>query len=276
MSAVQRGYCFNTSTIRNCGLGPVEEIELAGRVGYDGIELWTAEVFRHLKEGGSYAELRSALRENGVQAANLIAFFAWAEPDDEERAAALEEARVVFEMARELECPYVAAPPSGVREMEISAGDLADRYRALQEATADTGVKPLLEFWGGASTLGTLQDALDALDALGDPDAQMLADVFHMSKAPGSERLLSRLEGGRLGLFHVNDYPASDDPLSLSDSDRVYPGDGAAPIREIARQLDAIGYGGMLSLELFNESYEAAGAETAARVGLEKTRRAFD
>ena len=121
----KRGYCFNTSTIRNCGLSPIEEIQLAGQIGYDGIELWTAEIFRHLSGGGSLDDLRAALDSNGVQAVNLIAFFAWAEPDDLEREAALEEARVVFEMAAALNCPYVAAPPAGVREMSISADDLS-------------------------------------------------------------------------------------------------------------------------------------------------------
>lgn len=271
----KRGYCLNTSTIRNCGLSPIEEIQLAAQIGYDGIELWTAEIFRHLSGGGSLDDLRAALESNGVQAVNLIAFFAWAEPDKIEREAALEEARVVFQMAAALNCRYVAAPPAGVREMSIPAADLAPRYAALQKATEDTGVLPLLEFWGGASTLGTLQDALDVLDALGDPDARMLADVFHMSKSPGSEPLLSRLRGEQLGLFHVNDYPKADDPMSLNDSDRVYPGDGCAPIADIVRRLDEIGYAGMWSLELFNESYEENGAEHAARVGLEKTRRVF-
>ncbi|MBT4100608.1 MAG: sugar phosphate isomerase/epimerase, partial [Gemmatimonadetes bacterium] len=55
-----------------------------------------------------------------------------------------------------------------------------------------------------------------------------------------------------------------------TDADRVYPGDGLAPWQQIVTALDGIGFEGMLSLELFNESYWAKGPEVVAREGLAK------
>ena len=43
--------------------------------------------------------------------------------------------------------------------------------------------------------------------------------------------------------------------IIIADADRVYPGDGVAPIKQILRDLRAIGFRGMLSLELFNREY---------------------
>ncbi|OYW33991.1 MAG: hypothetical protein B7Z51_00240 [Methyloversatilis sp. 12-65-5] len=37
-------YCLNTSTIREQKLGIVAEVELAAKVGYDGIEPWIREL----------------------------------------------------------------------------------------------------------------------------------------------------------------------------------------------------------------------------------------
>ena len=96
-----------------------------------------------------------------------------------------------------------------------------------------------------------------------------------MSKTEGSFELLSELNGPDLGLFHVNDYPDAPDITKLKDDQRVYPGDGVAPLDKIIGALRKIGYAGMLSLELFNKEYQEAGADVVAKTGIEKMREAF-
>jgi sugar phosphate isomerase/epimerase len=51
---------------------------------------------------------------------------------------------------------------------------------------------------------------------------------------------------------------------------RVYPGDGVAPLKEMFRDLHAIGFHGFLSLELFNHEYWKHDALLVARTGIEK------
>ena len=60
---------------------------------------------------------------------------------------------------------------------------------------------------------------------------------------------------GAIGLFHVNDYPAKPARSEISDADRIFPGDGVAPLHWIYRTLHRIGYHGYLSVELFRERY---------------------
>jgi sugar phosphate isomerase/epimerase len=70
-------------------------------------------------------------------------------------------------------------------------------------------------------------------------------------------------------VFHMNDYP--DMPREMiNDSHRVYPGDGVAPVVQVLRDLRAVGFAGVLSLELFNRDYWEQDALTVARTGLEK------
>ena len=140
-------------------------------------------------------------------------------------------------------------------------------------ATFDTGVKPLLEFWGHAKKLGSLAEAIEILKFLDSPDVLLLCDVFHMAKTEGSFELLKKLKGSQIGLFHVNDYPQADDIRKLTDQQRVYPGDGVAPLDQIFDTLKKIGYKGMYSLELFNKEYEKAGAEYVVKTGLEKMKK---
>jgi sugar phosphate isomerase/epimerase len=70
----------------------------------------------------------------------------------------------------------------------------------------------------------------------------------------------------------MNDYPAAPARGEMNDSHRVYPGDGVAPLNQILRDLNASGFRGVLSLELFNKEYWQQDAFEVARTGLEKMR----
>jgi 2-keto-myo-inositol isomerase len=270
-------YCLNTSTIHECGLDVAQEIEVAAQAGYQGIELWVSEITTYLEQGGTPAQLRRLLVQNQIEVPNLIAFFHWAHPDDRARRDALEEARQVFQLARELDCPYVAAPPSGISDRDdVPLDHVARCYGELLEAGRQTGVRPLLEFWGHSRTLGSLDEAMAVLEQVDDPDAAILADVFHMAKGSSRFELLRELDGGQLRLFHLNDYPGAADVSRLTDRERVYPGDGVAPYDVIVPALHEIGYTGVLSLELFNEGYQRAGALPVATEGLENMKQTVE
>ena len=56
----------------------------------------------------------------------------------------------------------------------------------------------------------------------------------------------------------------------MTSADRVYPGDGVAPLRTVICDLRSIGFEGVVSLELFNPEYWQQDALCVARTGLEK------
>jgi sugar phosphate isomerase/epimerase len=273
---MQANYCLNTSTIRNCGLNIQQKIELTSKAGYKGIELWVSEIEEYLKNGGNLSKLKTILDTNSITVPNLIAFFQWANPDKNIRAKALEEAKQVFNMAKALNCAYVAAPPSGITDMpDLPIADVAEYYKGLLIATQDMEAKPLLEFWGHSKKLGSLAEAIEIIEILNNSEIVILFDIFHSAKTEGSFDLIGKLKGNQIGLIHVNDYPYADDIRQLKDSQRVYPGDGVAPLDKIINTLKQIGYSGMFSLELFNEEYEKAGAETVLKTGIEKMKNIF-
>ena len=270
-------YCLNTSTIRECKLDVPREIEVTSQAGYEGIELWVSEIEAYVESGGSLAELRRIVEGSGLEIPNLIAFFAWSHPDDAARHEGLEQARQVFAMARELGCPYVAAPPYGITDREdIPVAHLADCFGTLLEVGQQAGVLPLLEFWGMSKVLGSLAEANEVLDRVDAPDGALLSDVFHMTRDGSDVALLGKLPQDRLKLMHVNDIPQAVEGMRITDRDRVYPGDGIAPWDKIIGGLRAIGYRGYLSLELFNQEYQEEGAVQVARTGLEKIKRVVE
>ena len=57
-----------------------------------------------------------------------------------------------------------------------------------------------------------------------------------------------------------------------TDADRVYPGDGVGPVKQVLRDLKNMGGVKVLSLELFNRSYWEQDPLHVAKTGLEKMR----
>lgn len=269
-------YCLNTSTIRSDDASVLNAIDTAADAGWEAIEPWVQELDDWVAQGGTLEQVRARAEERGIAIANLIGFPEWAVPEADRRAKGLAEAGRCFEMAKALGCPCVAAPPFGIHDREVELRPVAERFATLVDLAAASGVKPLLEYWGIAKTLGTTGETLLVAAECGRPGVQMLTDVFHMYKGSGHHCGLEHFGADRLGLVHVNDYPATPGRDEVVDADRVYPGDGLAPWKEIVAMLKAIGYEGMLSLELFNESYWAKGPTTVAREGLEKLKRCVE
>ena len=98
------------------------------------------------------------------------------------------------------------------------------------------GVVPQVEVWGFSKTLPRLgQAALVAIES-GHPKACVLPDVYHLYKGGSDFTGLKLLNGAAVHVFHMNDYPADPPRESIGDSDRVYPGDGVAPLTDILRR----------------------------------------
>ena len=87
---------------------------------------------------------------------------------------------------------------------------------------------------------------------------------------------LKLVNGNVIPLIHLNDYPAGKPVNEQTDSDRVYPGDGAAPLKQILYDLKTMGGTKVLSLELFNETYWKEDALSVAITGLKKMQRLAD
>lgn len=122
--------------------------------------------------------------------------------------------------------------------------------------------------------LGPMSHGAYVAIGTGRADASMLLDIFHYYKSGASFASLNQVNGAALHVIHINDYPAGDDPSKLNDSNRVYPGDGVAPLGQVFRDLRDNGFRGVLSLELFNRDYYKMSADENATTGLEKTRAA--
>jgi len=179
-----------------------------------------------------------------------------------------------MDMVLEIGGKRLAAPPVGATKAEdetIPVEKIADRYKALAELGDKAGILPMAEVWGFSKTFKTLNETVKAAMISGHSKAAILPDVYHLYKGGSSFDDMKQLTNGNFHVLHVNDYP--DIPRDkIGDKDRVYPGDGIAPYAQIFKDLKAMNYAGMLSLELFNPEYWKQDPNVVAKAGIEKVK----
>lgn len=268
------GYCLNTSTIRGQKLSLAEEIDLAAKAGYHAIEPWMNEVHGFVEKGGSLRELRKRIEDAGLTVESAIGFANWIVDDDAARAKGLETARRDMEALRELGGRRIAAPPVGAtNQTDLNLFRAAERYRKLLELGESLDVIPQLELWGFSKSISRLGELAFVATEAGHPRACVLPDIYHIHKGGSDFTGLKMLAGTAIHVFHINDYPAEPPRATIKDADRVYPGDGVAPLVPVLKELYATGFRGYFSLELFNPTYYQQDAGLVVRTGIEKIRK---
>jgi 2-keto-myo-inositol isomerase len=268
-------YCLNTATISGYRLNLADQIEVTAKAGYQAIEPWVSSIHEYGGGRTALAELRNRIVDHGLTVESAIAFPEWIVEDPGRRAKGLEQVRRDMEAVAQIGGRRIAMPPAGVQhENGITLSRISERYRAVLELGDQAGVVPELEFWGMSPCLSRLSQAAYAALEASHSKACVLADVFHLYKGGSGFDGLRLLSGEAIQVIHLNDYPAQPPRASISDRDRVYPGDGVAPLNQILSDLRRVAPGVVLSLELFNPVYWKGDALETARTGLAKMKAA--
>jgi 2-keto-myo-inositol isomerase len=260
-------YCLNTSTISGKNPGLHRYIEIASRAGYHGIEIWVRDLEATLEAGHTLSSLRRYVEDQGLVVENAIGFAPWMAVGE----AGFEQMEREMHLLAGIGCRRIAAPPAGLsEETPLDLFEAGERYRRLLDLGRQTGVMPQLEFWGSSPVLWHLGQVLMIAAVADDPDVKILPDIYHMFRGGSGFHALGMLSGSLIDVFHMNDYPASKPREQQDDGDRVYPGDGAAPLFQILTSLRDMGGEKILSLELFNRNYWEEDPVVVAERGLSK------
>lgn len=263
---------INAGTIRRFNIPLNEQVKLASKYGYDAIEMWTPHINAYIESGGKLPEIRAMLADNSVDPCNVIGFAKCMVDDSALRKESLEEMKRDMANAASLGAKYIAVTMFGVEKFEEEKIPIyAQRYLDLIELGKSFGIEPLLELWGHRA-LHNLHDAAAIAIASKSKSANLLLDFYHMYRGGNSFDSLGLLNLSRMPVFHINDYPALPERESLTDADRVFPGDGICPFSKILPKMYAQGFRGALSLEVFeNKAWKDYSPADMLKIGYEKS-----
>lgn len=273
----QFSYCLNTSTISGQKVGFLKEFEITAKAGYDGIEIWIRDLQKYLEEGGNIKDLKKYIDDLGLKVENAIGFAQWIVDDETTRNAGIEQLKKEMDLVAQIGCKRIAAPPAGAIDKPFpDLFEIGRRYKTILEIGDKTGVTPILEFWGASASLYHISQAMFIATAANHPKACILPDVYHMFRGGSGYDSLKQISGNAIEIFHFNDFVANIPREKQNDSDRVYPGDGAAPYNQIIGDLNHAGGKKIFSLELFNENYWKKDALEVATTGINKMKNLVD
>jgi len=234
------------------------DIRSAGAAGFELVELRSNKLYDYL-ETHTVDDLKALLTEAGVGvlSINTLEHITWR--SDEDYAAIKEECAKLSEISAAIGCPYVLAVPGALRQgPKTEQETIAESVQVLNEL-ADIaepfGIRIGFEFLGEAgNSVTTLDLGSRIVDLVGRESVGNVIDTYHFYAGGSSFEAIDRLDPKKLFILHVND--AEDLPKEeLNDSKRLYPGLGILPIKEIKERLDAIGYDGPVSVEIFRPEY---------------------
>ncbi len=246
--------CLNQSTIMQCDTA--DFISVSARAGFKWVELRIPKVEEFLIAHPA-GELTSLLRATGVRIATLNALEFFSLVPEENYQFMLKKAEEAACLCRLVDCEWMIAVPSRKNDCyagrERIAETTARRLAILAEAADKYGVKLLFEFIGFPDfSVTNLAEAREIAGLVRSHGVRLVIDTFHFFIGGSTREDLARTPGRDIGIVHVNDLP--DRPQAgLTDAMRILPGAGRADLRALRRELDAIGFDGWLSLELFNE-----------------------
>ena len=238
-----------------------QQVRLARETGWDGVFLREEHIRRFLGQGYPVAELRTALY--GLEPVNLGALVDVERWRPAERRAMLREATDLTALARDIGAAFVQLLTGPVSPGDAYSGPAelprAERIRVTAEAIkavadigAGAGIRYYLEpvAWTPLAPLG---DAVEALEAAARDNVGLVLDFWHLWHSGATPDDIARLDQ-RL-IFGV-DFSDSLGPPGRGTPDqesrKVWPGEGAIPLREWSDAVRSTGFDGWWDNELYS------------------------
>ena len=236
----------NTSS----GAGYRRSLEGWAKAGITNVEL-TAPLVDEFLKTETLAVARRVLTDNGLVPVSAASGAAGVFEPNPNRAAALDTLKRRCEMFAALGLPRIYQPAIATAKYttdDYKAG--AANMREVGEIASQFKLTFMVELVRNSTFIATLATQLRMTREANHPAMKPLFDFYHFLSGPSKLEELDTVRAGEIGHVHFQDLP--DIPQELMDqTTREIPGDGVAPIDRVLRTLQAKGYTGTLSVELF-------------------------
>lgn len=250
------------------------DIKAASAAGFDLIEIWAAKLRDFLKTK-SVADLSALLAEYDIvpYSINSIEHITFRTADEYELIKA--ECKELTEIAGAIGCKNVVVVPGKLTAGMPRAEIVDESVRVLNELAdiADKNqVSLAFEFLGQTDcSVQTLDLCKIIIDKCNRDNVGLVIDSFHFYAGGSSFDAFNNLDPEKIFIFHIND--AEDLPREhLTDAQRLYPGEGILPLKELKAAFDRIGYSEVVSIEIFRPEYWEQDPFIVAKKSIESTR----
>ena len=155
--------------------------------------------------------------------------------------------------------------PDAIDDDELAAAQLSQ----LAAAAAVHGFRVAYEALGWGAYVNDYLHSWRIVRLAGHPSLGVCLDSFHILSKGTDLRPLADIPGDRIFLLQLADAPRLPmAPLQWSRHHRCFPGQGDLPVADVVKPVLRTGYDGILSLEVFNDTFRQVPSRRAARDGM--------
>lgn len=255
-----------------------DKLQAIAKAGFEAVEIFENDL---LSFTGTPADVRRMADDLGLDIVVYQPFRDFEGMPEPQRAKAFSRAERKFDTMSELGCDLLMVcsnvSPDSLGGIDRAAADLHD----LGVRAAARGMRVAFEALAWGRHIDDYRDAWEAVRRADHPAVGFVLDSFHALVRGTDLRSIRAIPPERIFLVQMADAPRLEmDYLSWSRHYRCFPGQGDLPTRDVLEALDAVGFDGLMSLEIFNDRFRAASARSVAIDGhrsllfaLDETRR---
>jgi 4-hydroxyphenylpyruvate dioxygenase len=239
-----------------------EKLEAIAAAGFKGVELFENDL---LSYSGTPADVRKIVENLGLKIVTFQPFRDFEGMPENRSERIFQRAERKFRVIEELGCDLLMVcsnvSPESVGGIERAAADL----QALGERAAAHGFRVGFEALSWGSHIHDYRDAWEAVRRADHPAIGVVLDSFHILARKTDLKAIRSIPPDRIFLVQLADAPLLDmDYLSWSRHYRSFPGQGDLAMPDFMDALQATGYDGILSLEIFNDEFRSGSARNVA------------
>lgn len=255
------------SSIATVSLGGslAEKLAAIAAAGFEGVEIFEADVLAH---EAAPAEIGRMVRDAGLEIVAFQPFRDFEGMPEPQRARGFERARRKFELMNELGAPSILVcsnvSPLSLGGIDRAAGDLRELGEIADGFGIDIGFEALA--WG--RHVWDYRDAWEIVRRADHPRVGVILDSFHALSRGLPVDAIRAIPADRITFVQLADAPRMDmDLLQWSRHFRNFPGQGDLPVDGFMAAVQATGYDGWLSHEIFNDRFRMASPRRIAEDG---------
>ncbi|MEM0921507.1 MAG: TIM barrel protein [Pseudomonadota bacterium] len=256
-----------------------EKLAAIAGAGFDGVEIFEQDFIAH---DGSPAEVGQMIRDHGLDITLFQPFRDFECLPEPLRSRAFDRAERKFDLMQELGTDLMlicsSVHPQALGGIDRAAADLAE----LGARAARRGLRLGYEALAWGRHVDDHRDAWEIVRRADHPALGLILDSFHTLGRKLSPETIRAIPGDRIFFVQVADAPGIEmDLLYWSRHFRNMPGEGDLDVTGFLQAVLSTGYGGPVSLEIFNDQFRSGSPSMVAADGyrslvalLDDTRRA--
>ena len=254
------------------------DILLAAKAGFRHIELRKEKLLNYLQRGGTLTALKTLLEDNDIKPMCINALADISFHKGQARITVQELCHFLCYAGQFVGCPdleVIAAFGAPTDEREEVTAETAGVLTELAKIAADYHMRLALEYMGvPKNSVRTYAHAMEIVERTGADNVGLLVDTWHHFAGGSKPEELLGPGADRIFTVHIGDAPGKA-PLTLRRNECIWPGDGAAPIPEMLRNLKKVGYEGIVSVEIFDPGVQAMDPEACIPLAYRRTAQAM-